>query len=64
MAWHIPLEWVLQQRWEESAVQSALAALFRARWQGLTQGALRSAPSKGIHMLAHHCWVYPLESLL
>jgi hypothetical protein len=56
-----PLEWVLQQRWEESAVQAALAALFRAGWQGLTQGDSRSAPSKGIHMLAHHCWVYPLD---
>jgi hypothetical protein len=56
-----PLEWVLQQRWEESAVQAALAALFRARWQGLTQGDPRSAPSKGIHMLTHHSWVYPLD---
>jgi hypothetical protein len=25
------------------------------------KGDPRSAPSKGIHMLAHHCWVYPLD---
>lgn len=57
-----PLDWVLQQRWEESAVQAALAASFRARWQGLTDGDPRSAPSQGIHMRTHHAWVYPLES--
>ena len=56
-----PLDWVLQQRWEESAVQDALAASFRDRWQGLTDGDPRSAPSPGIHMRTHHAWVYPLE---
>jgi sorting nexin-29 len=55
------LDWVMQQRWEESAVQAALAALFRARWRGLTQGDPRSAPSIGIHKLTHHAWVYPLD---
>lgn len=56
-----PLDWVLQQRWEESAVQAALATLFRDRWQGLTGGDPRSAPSQGIQMRTHHAWVYPLE---
>jgi hypothetical protein len=56
-----PLEWVLQQRWEESALQAALATLFRARWQGLTQGDPGSAPSKGILKLAHNAWVYSLD---
>jgi sorting nexin-29 len=56
-----PLEWVLQQRWQESAVQAALAALFRDKWQGLTEGNPRTAPSAGIHKLAHHAWVYPLD---
>jgi sorting nexin-29 len=55
-----PLDWVLQQRWDEVAVQSALAVLFRDRWQGLTNGDPRSAPSLGIHMRTHHAWVYPL----
>jgi hypothetical protein len=58
-----PLEWVLQQRWQEPAVQAALAALFRdsLRWQGLTEGNPRTAPSAGIHKLTHHAWVYPLD---
>lgn len=55
-----PLEWVLQQRWDESVVQGALAASLRARWEGLTTGDPRSAPPKGICMRTHHVWVYPL----
>jgi hypothetical protein len=55
-----PLEWVLQRRWDEKIVQDALADAFRARWQGLTDGDPRSAPSQGIHMRTHHAWVYPL----
>jgi hypothetical protein len=56
-----PLDWVLQQRWDESAVQAALAGLFRDSWQGLTQGDPRTAPSAGVHKLTHHAWVYPLD---
>lgn len=56
-----PLDWILQQRWDEKVVQAALAALFRARWDGLTTGDPRSAPSAGIHMRTHHAWVYPLD---
>ena len=56
-----PLEWVLQQRWEESEVKAALAALFKARWQDFLEGDPRLAPSAGIHRLTHHAWVYPLD---
>jgi len=56
-----PFDWVLQQRWEESAVQGALASLFRDRWRGLTEGDPRLAPSAGVQKLAHHAWVYPLD---
>ena len=56
-----PLDWVLSQRWEESAVQAALAGLFRSRWQGLLAGDPRTAPSAGVHKLTHHTWVYPLD---
>jgi hypothetical protein len=56
-----PLDWVLEQRWEEAAVQDALASLFRDRWRGLTEGDPRSAPSAGVQKLAHHAWVYPLD---
>jgi hypothetical protein len=59
-----PLEWVLQQRWQESAVQAALAALFRDKWQGLTEGNPRTAPSAGIHKLTHHAWVTSLTPAL
>lgn len=55
-----PLEWVLEQRWEESAVQAALAGLFCSRWQDLLAGDPRTAPSRGVHQLTHHAWVYPL----
>ena len=53
------MEWVLQQRWQESAVQAALAALFRDRRQGLTKGNPRTASFADIHKLTHHAWVYP-----
>lgn len=55
------LDWLLQQRWDESVVKAALVALFKDRWQGLTDGDPRSAPSEGIHKRTHHAWVYPLD---
>ena len=59
-----PLDWVLQQHWEESVVKHTLAGLFKARWQMDNRPDPRVAPSRGVAMCMHHSWVYPLDPAL
>ena len=57
-----PAAWVQDLRWEEPAVQLALAQLFISRWQGYQQLDPRTAPSKGVSMCTHAAWVSPLPA--
>jgi sorting nexin-29 len=57
-----PLDWVLQQRWDEVAVKRTLTELFKARWQPDPPANPRLAPSVGLSMCTHRGWVYPFDA--
>jgi hypothetical protein len=57
-----PLDWVLQQRWDEVDVKRSLTELFKARWQPVPLADPRVAPSVGLAMCTHQGWVYPFDA--